>query len=355
MRRSPWSKRARLLRAYLARRPVWCAWQVTYRCNYRCAFCNYWETPASSIADELTVEQFALGSRKLARWGSVLISIGGGEPLLRDDIVEIVGELARDHFVFLTTNGWLATPELARALFEAGLWGVSVSLDYTDPDLHDRQRGRIGAFDRAVAAVGMFTDARTRPHQRVNVMGVLTSDNVDHMEGLAALALDLGATFMVQPYCLLKTGDPQFVPPEGVARRLTDLHRRYPNFLSHRRFLSRFDAAADGGVPGCRAGLSFFNIDERGKVAICVENRARPVGDLIADDVDVIGARLREAGRANHCHLCWYNCRGEVEALYELRGLLDALPTYLLNPERETARRRRQLVSVATGDLDDDS
>jgi len=340
-RLSPWRKRARLLRAYLTGRPVWCAWQVTYRCNYRCSFCNYWQEP-SSPEEEVTVQECALGARKLARWGSMLISIGGGEPLLRGDIVDIVGELAREHFVFLTTNGRLVTPELARQLFQAGLWGVSVSLDYADPSRHDKQRGIPGAHGSAVTALRLFVEARTEAYQRVNLMSVLTHDNVEEMEGLAELALRLGATFMVQPYCSLKTGSREFRPPAGAGRRLIELHRRYPNFLSHRRFLARFDQAGDGGVPGCRAGISFFNIDEQGRVALCVEDRANPVGHLVSDDISVIGTRLRQAGRKNRCRRCWYNCRGEVEALYELRGFLDALPTYLLGPEGEMAGRTRR-------------
>ena len=336
---SPWHKRARLLGTYLTGRPVWCSWQVTYRCNFRCSFCNYWQTP-SHPDSELTVAEFALGGRNLAQWGSLLISLGGGEPLLRPDIVDIVRELARHHFVFITTNGWLVTPALARRLFEAGLWGVSVSLDYADPARHDRQRGRPGAYQRALSALRAFAEARTAPQQRVNLMCVLTHDNIDDLPPLAQAALDVGANLMVQPYSSLKTGERRFLPQVGASRRLQDLHRRFPNFLSHPGFLARFDEALDGGVAGCRAGQSFFNIDESGQVGLCVERRHRPLGNLLGDDLAVIERRLRRAARLNRCQACWYNCRGEVEALYDLRGFLDALPTYLLGPRAETVLRR---------------
>ncbi len=337
-RYSPWRKRAGLLKAYLARRPVWCAWQVTYRCNFRCSFCNYWQTP-SAPDDELTVEEFALGAEKLARWGSLLISVGGGEPLLRPDIVDIVRELARYHFVFLTTNGWLVTPELARALYEAGLWGVSVSLDYVDPESHDRQRGRPGAHRRALEALRTFARARTARYQRVNLLSVLSHDNPDDMPGLAEMALECEANFMVQPYSPLKTGDRSFLPPDGVSRGLLELHAEMPNFLSNTRFLARFDEAHNGGVPGCRAGRSFFNVDERGLVSLCVERRAEPLGSLIDDEVEELGRRLERAAQGNRCRACWYNCRGEVESLYEFRGLLGSLPTYLLSARGQTAFR----------------
>jgi len=336
--RSPWRKRGQLLRSYLAGRPVWCAWQVTYRCNFRCHFCQYWRG-AAGATEELTLGEFAQGARNLAQGGAIIISLGGGEPLLRPDIVDIVHELARYHFVLLTTNGWLVTPALARRLYGAGLWGASVSLDYADPVRHDRQRGRVGAFARALAALRTFLEARTEPCQRVNLLATLVADNLGEMEDLATLALKEGANFMVQPYSPLKTGREEFLPRPAVSRRLLALHHRYPNFLSHRRFLARFDAAVNGGVPGCRAGRSFFNIDERGQVALCVERRAQVLGDLVRDDLSTLGDRLRRAGRGNGCQACWYNCRGEVEALYEVRGFLDALSTYLLGPRAEMALR----------------
>ena len=198
-------KKWRLVRAYLARRPVWCAWQVTYRCNFRCRICSYWQEPHTA-AEELSVEEFDRGAENLARSGSMLINLAGGEPLLRDDLEEIVAVLARQHFPFLTTNGWRLGPDRAAALWKAGLWGASVSIDYPDAVRDDAQRGRPGAFAEAVRAVETLRDTRTAPHQRVNVMAVLTADNQEDIEGVVALSERLGVRFMVQPYSTLKTG-----------------------------------------------------------------------------------------------------------------------------------------------------
>ena len=60
----PAEKKWRLFRAWTGRHPLWCAWQVTYRCNFRCRFCNYWALNASA-ADEPTVAAYAEGARKL--------------------------------------------------------------------------------------------------------------------------------------------------------------------------------------------------------------------------------------------------------------------------------------------------
>ena len=318
-------KKWRLVRAYLARRPIWCAWQVTYRCSFRCRICPYWREPHRA-ADELSVEQFERGAENLAHSGSMLINLAGGEPLLRDDLPEIVAALARRHFPFLTTNGWHLEPGRAEELWKAGLWGASVSIDYPEAARHDAQRGRPGAFDEAVRAVETLRDTRTAPHQRVNVMAVLTAENQADIEGVLALSERLGVHFMVQPYSTLKTGSESPRPEPPVAAHLVDLRRRRPAFLSNPYFLGRFDAALDGGVPGCRAGRATFNIDERGLVAKCVEDRSNPVGSVVETPMDELVRRLRQAWRENRCQACWYNCRGEVEALYTPRGLVASLP-----------------------------
>lgn len=335
MGRGPLAKKVNLARAWLTRRPVWCAWQVNYRCNYRCAFCHYWNDPMGDLP-ELSVADFAAGSRKLADLGALLISLAGGEPLIRPDIVDIVAAVAKWHFPFITTNGWFSTPELADELFAAGLWGVSVSLDYPDAERHDRRRGRPGAFERALAALEHFNAARRYKWQRVNWMSVLLDDNFDTLETMIQMAAARGAYFMVQPYGVRKTGARSFVHQgdAGVSERLLALRRKYPNFLSNPYFLQKFDAALNGGVPNCRAGTGFFSIDSSGDISVCVEERAHPVANLLRDSAAEIVQRLRNDKAARTCTACWYNCRGEIESLYDPWGLAMSLPTLLLDRGR---------------------
>ena len=325
------AKKLRLFRAWAGAHPVWCAWQVTYRCNFRCRFCHYWHDPLGQ-ADEPGVDDYARGAEKLAAFGTLMVSLAGGEPLLRHDVGEIVRAVGQYHFPFLTTNGWFVTPAVADTLMRAGLWGASVSIDYADPQRHDRRRGADGAWAQAWRAVRSFADARRYKHQRVNVIAVLMDDNVDQIEPLLAKAADCGAYFMLQPYGHLKTGSRAYVHANGaVAPRLLELHRQYPNFLSNPRYLARFDSFLAGGVPGCRAGRAFFNIDSAGDIAVCVERKGQPVANLYRHGCATIRRRLRAAAVGNACTNCWYNCRGEIESLYQPVGLLKSLPTLLLD------------------------
>jgi len=284
---------------------------------------------------EQTVEQFKEGSRKLASLGSMLISMAGGEPFLRPDLPDIIRAVAGFHLPFVTTNGSFVTRELARELFDAGLWGVSVSLDYADPKRHDKARGTKGGFDQAVVALEHFSRSRRYPWQRVNLLCVLLHDNLDQMEELIRLAAKLDAYFMVQPYSNRKTGSDRFRYVEGpVSPRLLELRRKYPNFLSNPYFLRNFDRYLDGGVPNCRAGHAFFNIDSVGDISICVEQRDRPVANLYRHSPQQIVDALRAGSIGNTCTDCWYNCRGEVECLYSAGSLIKSLPTLFFDRGR---------------------
>ncbi len=320
-------KKWRLFRSWTSRHPLWCAWQLTYRCNFRCRFCHYWHDPLG-LQEEPSVAQYADGAKKLARYGTMLISLAGGEPLLRTDTPEIIKEIGRYHFPFLTTNGWFVTPQVARDLMQAGVWGVSVSIDYATAARHDARRGMDGAWEQAWRAVELLSAARVHKFQRVNVIAVLMDDNLDDLESLIETAARHKAYFMVQPYGQLKTGSAAYVHNDGaVSPRLLELRRKHANFLSNPYYLSRFDEFLHGGVPSCRAGRAFFNIDSTGDIAICVERKDQPVANLYRHDPQTIHRRLVAASRGNNCRSCWYNCRGEVEALYAPKSLIASLPT----------------------------
>lgn len=332
--RSSFNKKTRLFRTWITGHPLWCAWQVTYRCNFRCRFCGYWHD-AMGLEPEPSPEQYRSGARKLACFGTKLISLAGGEPFLRTDLPEIIDAIAEFHMPFVTTNGWLVDRAAAEAVMNSGLWGVSVSIDYAAPARHDDARGMAGAWKQAWRAVELFSQARKHDYQRVNVMGVLLEDNLDEIETVMRMAAERNAYFMIQPYGFRKTGSRKHEPQgQQLSPKLLELWRRNRNFLSNPHYLGKFDEFFAGGIPDCRAGRAFYNIDSTGDIAICVENRPRPVANLFRDSQYLIAERLARASRANPCTDCWYNCRGEVESLYKPHSLLASLPTFLFNNGR---------------------
>ena len=316
--------------SYVSKNPLYCSWQVTYRCNFRCSFCGYWKM-RTRAEDELTVSEFALGARRLRRLGPMFISLAGGEPLIRRDLPEIVSAVSAYHFPFITTNGWLVTAEGARRLFRSGLMGAVVSLDFADEKRHDENRGKEGAFKRATAAVEHFVQAKTDKLQKVNITAVLLKENIDEMEKLIILAQKLGAEFTLQPYAHIKTngqdgvGITDHIITREVSDHLLKLKRKYPNFKSSREYLRRYDDFFGKGIGGCQAGRLFFNIDQKGDIAKCVEDMQNPVGNIRTIGIDQIKKALLRKQRENECKACWYGCRGEVECFYSWNGVRNTL------------------------------
>ncbi|MEK7476001.1 MAG: hypothetical protein AAB152_10270 [Candidatus Coatesbacteria bacterium] len=81
---------------------------------------------------------------------------------------------SRDNFAAMICNGWFVTPEIAKALFSAGMYEISISVDYADPAKHDAQRACPGAFDRAIRALRLLNEARVDPEQRVHMISVVS-------------------------------------------------------------------------------------------------------------------------------------------------------------------------------------
>ena len=112
---------------------------VTDRCNFRCTYCMPKEVFGHDYdflphADILTFEEIARLARLFVAQGVEKVRITGGEPLVRRDIetlIEMVAQIDGLRDLTLTTNGSLLAPR-ARALREAGLNRVTVSLDSLD-------------------------------------------------------------------------------------------------------------------------------------------------------------------------------------------------------------------------------
>ncbi len=331
---SPARKKIRLLKAYLRGNPIWCSWQVTYACNFRCSHCSYWQEEVNFSRElrekETNLDDFRLGAATLGELGSLMVNLAGGEPFLRKDFAEIVSVVAEQHFPMVTTNGWLIDEAKANEVWEAGLWGASVSLDFHDPGAHDENRGMRGATERAKRAIEILSRTRKRPFQRVNLMCVLNQRNLGEVEELIRFAAKNNAYFMIQPYTPVKNGSEEHIPSDKASAHLLALKKRYRNFLSNPYFLGSFDRFyAESGISGCKAGRAFFNIDNFMNVQKCVEFRQEPVGNLRDLSSNDMVSRLRNEHQRNTCGACWYNCRGEVEVLYSLRGLVASLPTLL--------------------------
>jgi MoaA/NifB/PqqE/SkfB family radical SAM enzyme len=308
----------RLLGGLVAKRPVHAIIQVSNRCNLTCSFCSFWANPANP-EHELTLNDFETISDKLAEAGSMVISIEGGEPLLRPDAVGIVAAFAKHHHPIMFTNGWRVTVNGAKQLWDAGLDTMGVSIDYSDAQRHDSHRGKVGTMDAARRAIDMLRDTAPRGARQVFVMSVLMEDNIDDFEALLQLSKQHGVGHQTT---LLSTGGTMrhdsraTVPLAGAGARLLALKEKYPHFMSFSGYLAGIDTFLAGNVRApCFAGERFLNIDHLGDVSPCIEKLNWTAGNLVREPYAVIASRLAAMDRVKSCTDCWTSCRGFVEEM----------------------------------------
>ena len=134
---------------------------VTDRCDLRCQYCMPAEgVPASEREDVLTFEEVVRVVRVFSRLGVETVRLTGGEPLVRRNVAELVRRI-RDEAgiedIAMTSNA-TALRVHAKALVQAGLTRINISLDSVDPETF-RRMTRGGDLSRVTDGIAAIQDA----------------------------------------------------------------------------------------------------------------------------------------------------------------------------------------------------
>ena len=315
-----WTEQRRDLRfalGVLARRPFQVMLQVTNRCNMQCSFCDFWPNGVAP-GEELTPADFERIEHELSALGTFLVSVEGGEPFVRPDLIDIVAIFGRRHIPVLYTNGWYVDETRARALWSAGLAQAGVSIDYATAERHDRRRKLPGAFSRAWQAVASFRDSAPHAGKQVHVMTVLMRDNAEDLEALLQRSererVGHCAT-LLSTHGFRRASGADLPSPDAAA----EYPRRWAQYAHFRMFgdyVRAIPGYLDGSpMPACHAGDQGFNIDHVGNVSPCIEKIDRSFGNVRVESLGVIHDRMRAAKPAQGCQDCWTACRGFSQAL----------------------------------------
>ena len=127
-------------------------WNVGQRCNLKCVHC-YSQSKDIEYPGELNTKEAKAMLDGLAEFGAPVILFSGGEPLMREDLMELI-TYAKDKGLraVISTNGTLITEEKAEELKQFGLSYVGISLDGLR-ETNDKFRGIEGAFDDALQGI----------------------------------------------------------------------------------------------------------------------------------------------------------------------------------------------------------
>ena len=254
------------------------SWNTTSRCNLFCRHCYRESGPGADASGELSTREGRDLIAAVARAGFRLLILSGGEPLLREDILDLVAAAREAGLVpAMGTNGTLLTADIARALASAGLRGVAVSVDSLDRDYHDDFRGMKGAYDLTQRGIANALASGLR----VQINLTLTDRNLDQFDTMVDHYEALGVQ-AVHPFFLVPTGRALSMADGELAsdayfamiRKILARQRTTTVELKPTCAPQFMPMAREMGLPqrfsrGCLAGVSYCCILPRGQVHVC--------------------------------------------------------------------------------------
>ncbi|HOY33504.1 MAG TPA: pyrroloquinoline quinone biosynthesis protein PqqE [Piscinibacter sp.] len=171
--------------------PLWLLAELTYRCPLHCVFC-YNPVDYATQPDELSTEDWMRVLREGRELGAVQCGLSGGEPLLRDDLEEIVAEAHRlGYYTNLLTSGVGLTAERAGALKAAGLDHVQLSFQDSTREMNDFL-SHTKTFELKNRVAKIIKDQGWPMVMNV----VIHRLNIDHIDRIIGMAAELGAEYI---------------------------------------------------------------------------------------------------------------------------------------------------------------
>jgi len=263
MKKLPLSKYLQTMRYaftnYLAREsiyPFYASYKVTHVCSLKCEFCNVWreKTPDLKKPDVFKVID------NIAKSSIIVLSLEGGDPLIRKDLDEIL-EYAhqKPFYLFFTTNGHLLDK---RPMKEYGQ-----HIDYLHISI-DEGHDNLAFFDRLEEFQSYGPE--------ICIQIVVTRDTLDNLEKKVKRVHEVGARTVVMPACHLDGTDDYYPDPALFRKELIRLKKQYPNTIttpagflnninkSHGCSTSSVIIDSDGGLfyPCRTVGTHLYNFTE---------------------------------------------------------------------------------------------
>ncbi len=308
--------------------PLFVEWNLTFRCNQRCLYCGACDAPRA----EWDTQQVLEGLQCLWRIGARWITLGGGEPLLREDIGDIArGAHALGFRVYLSSNGALLPqkPDILQWIHH-----VNISLD-GGPETHDAIRGK-GTHAKAMAAITTCRDAGVS----VSLLCVISSMNLDRLDEVLEIAARHGLTVMFQPatrWLDSSTAPNPIAPPVAAYRgAMEQLIARKRAGAPVRNSITGLKHLAQWPQPAyiwCSAARLTGTVEPDGMFLAC--HQAGTGHYLQTVGVGAKGADLAQQFRLSKtpsaCRQCWCAPMVELALLFSLRPepLWNALRTFL--------------------------
>ncbi len=281
---------------------------VTNKCDNHCSFCSF--NAGHPMENEITKEEFFHIIDQAEMLGVEDIHLSGGEPTLREDLLEILA-YAQTHFsgeIRMISNANHLTESYLQSIKQLGVNSLMLSLD-GDQETHDRLRGNQGSYQRVMAAsrYAIALGMTVRFSLVANLQNLHTIKG--EIEKAAQAGVKLFSIFLMSPVGRAANMVNSLIPPDRWIQFCHDLRQWYLdheldrslNLIVEKGFQSKSSPLDVGGIHGRGIGCSYIGsnrkyimIDPIGRIYPCVcfvgsdhligNIRTTPLKDIIEND-----------------------------------------------------------------------
>jgi len=303
------------------RGPIYVGWEILWRCDAKCEYCNRWKIKKGEPSTDEAIRVI----RDVGKLGTCIFAFTGGEPLLRNDIGKLI-RVAKEYgmVVNINTNGSLLKAK-ARELVDSGCDIITVSAESHDPKTHDKIRGFDGLFNLLMGGIKEVKRLRKGDKPNIKVRANVNRSNYKDLDKylkfwsnkvdevvLQPIHDEIRNAFTI-PKKMMFTAEEKkdFTETFNALLRKYGLsneyYRHFPTFF--------FDPESLRKKFKCYAGHFFFQMDPELNVYPCAAYMHK-VGNLKDSSIEELWKseemkKFRNIlrNRENRC-VCWYNCNG---------------------------------------------
>lgn len=329
-------------------KPAFCIINVHPLCMFKCKMCYIWQRKDIPMMSSEKIKEFIDTLAEFTE-GKADINFVGGEPLLRNDIIDLISVASKRGLrTSLCTNGYLVDYNMAKRLSESGLKGLAISLDSLDEQTHDTLRGMKGSFKRIMQAIDHLA-CFTSEEFRVNIQTVISQQNLSGLVELSKWVQKsdkvCGVYFMavVQPLNLEEidnwhrkdpyrelwpqdTAEMDFVIEELIRLKSTEQYQRIINSVPQLKAFKSYFEDPDKFLKkiSCNLGEYALNVDYKGDFSPCFTQGT--IGNICQEDIRQLWRSEKAVLVRQKMKQCKKNCnflincyRGETGDESELR------------------------------------
>jgi MoaA/NifB/PqqE/SkfB family radical SAM enzyme len=268
--------------------PIYASFSITNTCRYHC-----WHCYLDNLKEEdLSTQDAEEIVRRLQELGVCVIALTGGEPLLRNDICEIIASINPEKSsVVMFTTGYGLTKEKAESLKNAGLFAVMIGLEHTDKKIQDALRNFEGSSEHALEGIknakhaGLYVGLSTvATKQRI-----ATGEIWEFLKFAENQGVD--EVLILEPIPVGKImSEHDVILSENERMQLIQLQRKVNKNDTHLKVLS-YPYRESKQVMGCCAGYQYLHVSASGNICPC-SFTPLSFGNARKEDIHVLWRRM---------------------------------------------------------------